>query len=244
MKFSAGHQNVHPTKRQGRSNETASPGLRAGVLAVGSRFANKVAGAPGAKKSRRLARRATCFGGASGASATPRLPQLPADGRGFCARLPPAARRQRAGQNQHPRSDLPHGHAALVSRRGQRADDPARAEGLLRRRQSGWARAEHEIKMYWSARERNLALDGRPVQKLDRLPRRAAHRGVLHRRPATDQRHQPHAAALSWICCSRKRSPAICRCSSATCTACARATPCSSNPFPTPPRSTASPRNW
>jgi DNA replication and repair protein RecF len=26
--------------------------------------------------------------------------------------------------------------------------------------------AEHEIKMYWSARERNLALDGRPVKKL------------------------------------------------------------------------------
>src|SRR5436190_4219087 len=25
---------------------------------------------------------------------------------------------------------------------------------------------EHEIKMYWSARERNLALDGRPVKKL------------------------------------------------------------------------------
>src|ERR1019366_759587 len=25
---------------------------------------------------------------------------------------------------------------------------------------------EHEIKMYWSARERNLSLDGRPVKKL------------------------------------------------------------------------------
>ena len=28
------------------------------------------------------------------------------------------------------------------------------------------AQGEHEIKMYWSARERNLTLDGRPVRKL------------------------------------------------------------------------------
>ena len=148
------------------------------------------------KKSRGPASCATCLRRASGASATPRLPQLPADGRGLCARLPSAARRQRAGQNQHPRSDLPHGHAALLSRRGQRADDPARAEGLLRRRQSCWpgrtrdqnvlVRARAESGARWPAREETR-----------RLPRHAAHRGVLHRRSATDQRHGPHAPALS-----------------------------------------------
>src|SRR5664279_4046837 len=70
---------------------------------------------------------------ASGPSATPGLPQLRAVGHGFCARLPSVARRQRAGQDEHPRSDLSHGHAALISRRRRRADDPARPARLFRR---------------------------------------------------------------------------------------------------------------
>src|ERR1035438_1910583 len=102
---------------------------------------------------------------ASGPSAPPGLPQLRAAGRGFCARLPPAPRRQCTGQDQHPRSGLSHGHIAFVSRRRRRPDNPAWREGIFRRRQRR-GQDDHEIKMYWSARERNLALDGQPVKKL------------------------------------------------------------------------------
>jgi len=65
------------------------------------------------------------FPRASGSSAASRLPQLPAVGRGLRARLPSAAGRQRAGQDQHPRGRLPHGHVALVPRRGRSADGAA-----------------------------------------------------------------------------------------------------------------------
>ena len=40
------------------------------------------------------------------------------------------------------------------------------AEGLFRRRQRACPAPRHEIKIYWSARERKLALDGQPVRRL------------------------------------------------------------------------------
>src|SRR6266536_5112493 len=50
---------------------------------------------------------------ALGASTTPRFSQLRPAGRGLRARLPSSPGRQRAGQDQHPRSHLSHRDAAL-----------------------------------------------------------------------------------------------------------------------------------
>ena len=56
---------------------------------------------------------------------------------------------------------------------------------------------EHEIKMFWSARERNLSLDGQPVKRLARLSGRVARGGVLHGRFATDQRRRARPSPVS-----------------------------------------------
>jgi hypothetical protein len=93
---------------------------------------------------------------------------------------------------------------------------------------TSWGRASHEIKMYWSARERKLALDGQPVKKL------ADYFGALRTVVfCTEDLQLVKGAARA-----RRRfldlllaqtHPVICRCSSVTCTPCAPATRCSSS---------------
>ena len=68
---------------------------------------------------------------------------------------------------------------------------------------------EHEVKLYWSARERNLTLDGRPVRKL------TDYLGVLRTVVFCTEDLQlikgPGAGAgVFWICCSRKRIQPTC----------------------------------
>ena len=104
--------------------------------------------------------------------------------------------------------------------------------------------AEHDVKIYWSARERTLKPGRAARAQADRLPRRAADGRLLHRRPPTYQRRRAPAADASLTCCSPKPIPPTCPCSNATPRRSVPATPSSNNPSLTPWPSMGSPMNW
>ena len=88
--------------------------------------------------------------------------------------------------------------------------------------------ARREIKMFWSSRERKLALDGQPVKKLGITSAHCA-RFVFARRTYSSSKARAARGDGFSTCCSRKRSRATSPCSSVTCTPSARAMPCSSS---------------
>src|SRR5207302_5179896 len=94
------------------------------------------------------------------------------------------------------RGDLSARDVALVSRRRWRTNDPARTNGLLRRRQRHQpGRARNQNVLVRDGAEIEPRRTTRPQS--DRLSRRAAGRGLLYGRFATGQRHGPDAAAVS-----------------------------------------------
>jgi DNA replication and repair protein RecF len=85
--------------------------------------------------------------------------------------------------------------------------------------------AEHDIKMFWSARERKLTLDGQPVKKL------GDYLGTLRTVCFCTEDLQlikgtGRTRRRFWIYCYPKRNRVISPCCSGTCRWCARAMRC------------------